>query len=224
MTQLNTKEAERKAKKAEYNRKYCKVNHEQIAATSKKWREANPKKLAATRKKWRAANPEKEAAYQKKWRKANPEKLAAIQKDYNSANREKVAAAQKEYNSANRENIAAYKKKWFEANREKLSSRQKKYNSSHPEILRACQLRRRARQRGAAGWGYTTEVHISARWEAFGGLCWMCGGQATAMDHVKPISKGGAHWPSNLRPACKSCNSTKRAKWPFPTTTNKETT
>tara|TARA_R110000824_G_scaffold270470_1_gene458925 strand:- start:176 stop:715 length:540 start_codon:yes stop_codon:yes gene_type:complete len=179
MTPLNTEEAERKAKRAEYHRK---------------WREANPEKRAATQKKYREANREQETVRSKKYREENPEKYAAYQKKYSESNPEQVAASVKKYREAN------------------------------PETLRACTLRRRARMHGAAGWSYTTASHVSARWEAFGGRCWMCGGEATATDHVKPISKGGAHWPSNLRPACAGCNLSKQAKWPYPTTTQQETT
>jgi 5-methylcytosine-specific restriction endonuclease McrA len=45
--------------------------------------------------------------------------------------------------------------------------------------------------------------------------CWMCGGDADTVDHVKPLSKGGAHILANLRSACQSCNSSKGATWPF---------
>jgi hypothetical protein len=34
-------------------------------------------------------------------------------------------------------------------------------------------------------------------------------------DHVQPLSKGGAHTLSNLKPSCRSCNSRKSASWPF---------
>lgn len=40
-------------------------------------------------------------------------------------------------------------------------------------------------------------------------VCWLCGHRgADSVDHVIPISKGGAHLdPANLRPAHVSCNS-----------------
>lgn len=45
--------------------------------------------------------------------------------------------------------------------------------------------------------------------------CWLCGGHADQVDHVKPISKGGAHMLANLRPICGRCNNAKGQKWPF---------
>lgn len=51
----------------------------------------------------------------------------------------------------------------------------------------------------------------------FGGRCaYGCDREATALDHVFPVSRGGKSRPSNLVPACKPCNSRKHARWPVP--------
>lgn len=73
--------------------------------------------------------------------------------------------------------------------------------------------RRAHRVREASGWA--SDAAIAARRELYGNRCWMCGADAQAMDHVKPIAAGGSNWPANLRPACKPCNSRKGAKWPY---------
>ena len=101
---------------------------------------------------------------------------------------------------------------------EKQKDNHRQYVLDHREQYNAYSHRRRASECGAAGSVYTLAVHITQRCQMFGGRCWLCGGEAIAVDHVKPISKGGSHYPSNLRPACMSCNSSKLAKWPFPTT------
>jgi hypothetical protein len=50
----------------------------------------------------------------------------------------------------------------------------------------------------------------------WGGRCYLelpgCTGEATTMDHVIPIARNGANWPSNRRPICKTCNQRKGAK------------
>jgi 5-methylcytosine-specific restriction endonuclease McrA len=43
--------------------------------------------------------------------------------------------------------------------------------------------------------------------------CWMCDGPWNEIDHVKPIARGGSHWPANLRPICGTCNRRKHAHW-----------
>lgn len=69
---------------------------------------------------------------------------------------------------------------------------------------------------------HISQVVTLEMWEArksmFGNRCVYCGVPESAdtpmtMDHVKPISKGGAHILSNLRPACRACNGRKHNKW-----------
>lgn len=63
--------------------------------------------------------------------------------------------------------------------------------------------------------GEASAEAIVARVAYFGWRCWMCKRPFEAIDHVKPLSKGGSHWPSNLRPACNACNSGKKDRWPL---------
>ena len=44
------------------------------------------------------------------------------------------------------------------------------------------------------------------------GRCSYCGAKATEIDHIVPKSKGGSNSPSNLTPACRSCNQMKSNK------------
>jgi len=76
------------------------------------------------------------------------------------------------------------------------------------------QLNRKSRIEAASG--FATPEQIAWRVAFYGGLCWICRKKPyEAIDHVKPIAAGGSLWPANLRPACKSCNSSKGATWPF---------
>jgi 5-methylcytosine-specific restriction endonuclease McrA len=62
------------------------------------------------------------------------------------------------------------------------------------------------------------EPELRRRWERSRGR--NVGGLASsgmwAVDHVKPITKGGSHMPANLRPICGPCNSLKHNTWPYP--------
>ena len=51
----------------------------------------------------------------------------------------------------------------------------------------------------------------------FNNQCWICEVELDVVqwDHVHPLSKGGAHVRSNLRPACKDCNGRKGSIHPF---------
>ncbi|MFI2188009.1 HNH endonuclease [Streptomyces sioyaensis] len=50
---------------------------------------------------------------------------------------------------------------------------------------------------------------ILSRWRY---ACAYCGAHATHLDHVTPLSKGGADVESNIVPACAPCNLSKGAK------------
>lgn len=54
-----------------------------------------------------------------------------------------------------------------------------------------------------------SRTEIFRRWR---NLCGYCGAWATHMDHITPLSKGGADKESNVIPACQNCNLTKGAK------------
>lgn len=131
-----------------------------------------------------------------------------------------------------RDMIRAQQRAWRDRNPERMAEFYRSYARRHPERIRAKIARarvlyperyrqyartgdnnRRAREKNAAG--SATNAQIEARWDYYGRKCWMCGADAVATDHVKPLSKGGSNWPSNLRPACEPCNNRKRNRWPF---------
>jgi 5-methylcytosine-specific restriction endonuclease McrA len=84
----------------------------------------------------------------------------------------------------------------------------KAYWKQNPDVGRVAFHNRRARERQAKG--RANKQQLKGRWSVFGSLCWLCGAKATTTDHVIPLNRGGAGWPSNLRPACRSCNSSKQ--------------
>lgn len=81
--------------------------------------------------------------------------------------------------------------------------------------------RRSAVEFGPPGKRVNIPSHIRAAvWNKTGGNCWYCKKPTTPyddfqVDHVIPVSKGGANRIDNLVPCCKSCNSTKRASTVF---------
>lgn len=88
------------------------------------------------------------------------------------------------------------------------------WHLTYPETAAAMNQRRRARLRGAQG--HASPEQIAGRVAYYGGKCWLCSDPYDALDHIKPLSRGGSNWPSNLRPICTPCNLAKGAKWPFP--------
>jgi 5-methylcytosine-specific restriction endonuclease McrA len=68
--------------------------------------------------------------------------------------------------------------------------------------------RRRARRRNVPHEPYSR----SELFERWGYLCCYCDAPATDVEHIKPISRGGADALHNLTVACSSCNGSKGAK------------
>jgi hypothetical protein len=123
---------------------------------------------------------------------------------------------------------------WETANKERRNQYLREYNKQHPEKKRERQRRWAQSPRGKERLrvkklrliaAYELEVlsaeGLDLKWEFWGGRCWMCGKKATTWDHVKPLSRGGLHCLANLRPACVSCNSSKRDRWPWSTSGRK---
>lgn len=137
--------------------------------------------------------------------------VATARAAYRATNRERERAVRAAYRAANRERIAAYKRTWRAANPERERERAKaRYAANNGGRLEQ-NARYRARRAAATTTPFTSE-QLAARLSMFAG-CWICGGEATQIDHVKPLAKGGPHMLANLRPICGPCNAAKGARW-----------
>lgn len=84
-----------------------------------------------------------------------------------------------------------------------------------PDATRSARHRRirnarRARKRAAEVAGPVPRSTYETL--ASSGPCVYCDAKATTVDHVRPLSRGGAEHEENLVPACKPCNSSKGPK------------
>lgn len=129
------------------------------------------------------------------------------------ATRERTLAVNAAWHARHREEHAAMNERWRRENRARHRELVQRWNLNHPQVLSAYRANRRARQRGAPGWA--TPEQIQARIDYYGGRCWMCRADFDALDHVKPLARGGSSWPANLRPACTRCNASKGDRWPL---------
>lgn len=104
---------------------------------------------------------------------------------------------------------------YYQANKERLIAASVACQKRNPGRKAEAKRRRRAATYGSAV-GRVTKQMLRDKSDYWAGRCWVCGGRADTWDHVKPLSKGGPHILANLRPACRTCNSTKGAKWQGP--------
>ena len=134
---------------------------------------------------------------------------AIWRKKYREDHRAKIAEYNKKWHEINREAVIARHKEYHEANREKVATRKQKYREANREMDAVYYHRRRARLAAAA----VEDFDEQEVWERDGRVCVYCGStEDLTLDHIVPLSKGGAHSPDNLCIACRSCNSSKGAK------------
>lgn len=130
--------------------------------------------------------------------------------EYKSRMKDYAARWDSENVEVKRQRMAEYNRN----NRYKINRKSRERYRVDPSARKRAGDVRRARKEQAAIVDFDQRL-IQDRWAYYGDRCWMCGNVANVTDHVKPLSKGGAHTLSNLRPACRSCNSRKGNKWPY---------
>jgi 5-methylcytosine-specific restriction endonuclease McrA len=160
-------------------------------------------------------------AVQAEWREANREKLRESGKRYyeqSSERREAVKARALAAYARDPEARIRYARAWALANparrqQIRLESQRRRY-AADPEPQREAWRRRHAKKKSVAVVPFTPS-QLKAKVAYWGSRCWICGGGYEAIDHVKPLNKGGLHVLANLRPVCTPCNTRKRDQWPY---------
>lgn len=133
-------------------------------------------------------------------RAANPEHYKAALRAYYARNTEILVADQ-------RRRYAEDPDKYREAARKAHARRM----TERPEQYRAWIRARWARERGAEG--FCTAADWQRVLDFYGEKCLRCGTVIDlTQDHVIPLARGGTHWPWNLQPLCRGCNSAKGAR------------
>lgn len=172
-----------------------------MAARNKAWKKANYETVKATNSAWQIANRERRNETLKAWRAADPERRRAVDR----ARRER-----------NADRINAYKSEWRDRNRERLrrqdAERRARDLARTRAAYRLSSHLRRARERSALIAPFNN-AQLMSRVAYWGGRCYVCHAPWEAIDHVKPLSKGGAHCLSNLRPICGYHNNRKKNRW-----------
>jgi 5-methylcytosine-specific restriction endonuclease McrA len=181
------RECQRAASHASYER-----NREAVIESARRYREEHP-----------GAGREAHRRRYQELREENPELLRKQRRDWKRANPDKVRASEREYERRRR----------AEHPEEVRAEAREKYRAN-PAPAKYATRQRKALKKAAAG--DCTLAQWDSRWAMRGRRCYLCGRPAKTMDHVKPLSKGGSHWPSNLRPCCNSCNSRKKDHWDGP--------
>ena len=180
------------------------------------YRDKHRIKNAAQNTRWYAANKDKKAAANKAHRAKNLEQARVNSRRnwnaWDTRNPGKALTRNRAWRAANREASNGHSQKWRLANNDRRKISKKAWALANRARVRLYGQERRAREKGASG--TTTPAQLEARIAFYGDRCWVCHGPFEAVDHVIPLARGGSNWPANLRPICRSCNSSKCAKHP----------
>ncbi len=135
---------------------------------------------------WKQNNPEKVREVGRRWKQEHPDRV----KQYYNPGR------QRERRIANPEKSREYSARWRKKNPDKIAAKNE---------------RRRALEANAEG--EFTYKDWRRQYKLQGGLCWWCSRpKRLTVDHVKPLARGGTHYPRNIVLACAKCNCSKGKK------------
>ena len=159
-------------------------------------------------KAWRAKgdNAEKQRLYAKTY---NP--------GYYQENQEVIKVQVGEYREAHPEEVAAAKRASWDKNPEQYKATIAEWREANPEKVKGYAFtqkgRREDRTASATIPGEApTPLDLKMILIDHKNLCYVCGDPWEHWDHVTPVSRGGLHHRSNLRPMCAPCNLSKGAK------------
>jgi 5-methylcytosine-specific restriction endonuclease McrA len=181
----------------------------------------NKSKVLECAKKYYELNKDKKSDYDKKRREANKEKIAEYKKNYAIKNKEAISKKRKKYREQNKEKIDAAIKRCKTQNREKYNSIMRRYIRTPKGAAgkAAVSEKRRAAKKSATIGDLTAIYNWIASWKSLEkAQCRWCNDffspNECHIDHIVPLSKGGAHCLTNLAIACAKCNLSKGCKLP----------
>jgi len=148
---------------------------------------------------------------------AHREEIAAYQSMYDNEHKDVRRDYLAEYRAENKDLVHKQQQSWVEANRDRSHEAGKRYRETHLPENAAKSAARRAMLMGATAGNLMEikEIYRQSK-EDLVIRCYLCGELIPIghrhVDHKVPLSRGGAHRPSNLAIACDTCNISKGAK------------
>lgn len=135
-------------------------------------------------------------------------------KQYYENNKEKLRRNALNYYEENYKNNKVKYEEYYEKNKEYLKAKARERHNTEEGRL----IRRISRQKRKSLIKGTLATFTKRQWEEckkhFNHRCAYCGcgSEQLEQDHFIPLSKGGEYTKQNIIPACRNCNSRKRAR------------
>lgn len=179
-------------------------------AATRQWNRDNPAKKKAGSARYYAENTEHSKAVNARWRIENAEKTRADHAAYYAENAEALKVVQSAWVARNRERVRVNQTRWNAENPEARRASKARYYASHTEEYAAYVSIRRALELGAFVGPIPTDIKAQMI-ALYGPTCMVpdCENIDLELDHIVPLSKGGAHAVDNFQLLCSWCNKSK---------------
>lgn len=147
---------------------------------------------------------------QRLYRVESRDKISERKRKHYSSNKDKISERDKIYYESNKDWIRERKIQYYESNKAEIKEQHKQYVKLHLLEYRMIDQKREAKKRSLSA------TLTKQQWDIikahFNNCCCYCGKNLPlAQDHFIPLSKSGDYSINNIVPACKPCNSSKRA-------------
>lgn len=180
-----------------------------VKIRDREYRENNKEAVTRRNRAWQEKNRERYSRYQKEYREQNRDSAKEYAKKYYADNKERLNKEHKANYAANKARYNELSRQNYRDNREKYLEKAKKWRESHREERSDYEHKRRAARNGADARLVSGKTMKRIR----GMACARCGSSGDIhVDHIVPISRGGAHREGNLQPLCSRCNMSKGNK------------
>lgn len=196
-----------------YSADYRAANPDVARRAAEKWRIANREKANAASRASKAKQQEKRKQYGRDYYQKNKDEIRAKQVAYYAENRDMVLARAAQARKANPDLRRLSSMRWARANAEYLKAKGERYRTVNPDVGKRSEAKRRALKRGRDAFSVTSRDirRLEIRFEGRCAYCKSTLAPGYHLDHVVPLSRGGAHSIGNLVPACQPCNNRKAA-------------
>lgn len=165
---------------------------------------------------WAAKNKSRIAEYNSTYLVENRSAIYATRKVRHKENPEMLKASKARYYKRHRAQHLAKMKRWRESNIERVRQAHQRKRLENPEAYRTYKRNYKARKRNAPGSHNRNDIADIFRLQR--GKCAICRFKLKSgyhVDHIVPLSKGGANDRRNLQITCGHCNVTKHAADPI---------
>jgi 5-methylcytosine-specific restriction endonuclease McrA len=147
---------------------------------------------------------------QKRWSEKR-ETILEEARSRRAQNPEKFRNATRKWRKANPGKSCEASRRWRKQNADKSREMLKAWHEKNPDARKRYEGARRARKKGCEA--SLTNAEWLSRLSEFQDRCAYCGSlEKLTIDHIVPLSRGGAHTSTNVAPACLSCNTSKHTK------------